>query len=187
MAKTTTTKKTQKEQEKAPAMPAERLKQWRLGGGIFLLLSGIFITISIISYFFTWQVDQDKVSGNASRFLFSGTEPIANWGGRLGAVLSHALVWNGAGVAALAIGLWVGMLGLSMIYDKRIVPVLRYLRWLSILLLVLAPILAYTIPHSAFSYGGAWGNEAIAFMNGMFGTGGTGMILFALVCFFAFA
>lgn len=187
MAKTSTTKKTAKEQEKAPEIPlAERLKQWRLGSGIFLLLAGIFISISIISYFFTWQVDQDKVSGPVFKFLFKASDPIANWGGRLGATISHSLVWNGAGVAALTIGIWVGMLGLNFIYGKRVLPVMRYLRWLSILVLIVAPILAYLVPHSAFAYGGAWGNEAITFMNGMFGYGGTGMILFAVVCFFAF-
>ncbi|OSZ81844.1 cell division protein FtsK [Chitinophagaceae bacterium IBVUCB1] len=184
MAKTKTTQKKAAEQPADNAIATtDRLRQVRLGLGMFLLLSGIFLTISIVSYFYNWTADFDKASLS---MLLKGKTTVANWGGRLGATLAHALVFKGAGVASLAIGIWVGMLGLNMIYGKRIVPIVRYLRWLSILLLIVAPILAYVLPHAGFPYGGAWGTEAIAYMNGFFGRGGTGMILFAIVCFFAF-
>lgn len=188
MAKSTTSSKnTEKTQEEAPVTSrAERLKQVRMGFGIFFLLSGIFLTISIISYFMTWQADQDKVSTTLYHLLFQTKEPVQNWGGRLGAGIAHALVWNGAGIAALTIGIWLGLLGLNMSSGRNMVPIVRYLRWTSIIILVIAPILAYLMPHTAFAYGGAWGNQSIAYMNGMFGYGGTGMILFAVVCFFAF-
>lgn len=184
MAKTKTT------QKKAAQQPIEdtitttdRIRQIRLGFGMLLLLLGIFLTISIISYFYNWTADFDKASVS---MLLKGKTSVANWGGRFGATLSHALVYKGAGVASLAIGIWVGMSGLNLIYGKRVIPIIRYLRWLSILLLIVAPILAYILPNASFPYGGAWGNEAIAYMNGFFGHGGTGMILFAVVCFFAF-
>lgn len=186
MAKTTKTT-----QKKAAQQPAEiittpkidRARQIRLGIGLFLLLFGIFLTVSIISYFYNWTVDFDKA---AAGLLTDGKTTVENWGGRFGATMAHTLVWKGAGIASIAIGIWIGMLGLNMIYGRRVVPVMRYLRWLSILLLIVAPILSYILPHATFPYGGAWGNEAIAYMNGFFGHGGTGMILFAIVCFFAF-
>lgn len=186
MAKTTKTT-----QKKAAEQPSEidltpkidRARQIRLGIGLFLLLFGIFLTVSIISYFYNWTVDFDKASLGS---LMDGKTAVENWGGRFGATMAHSLVYKGAGIASLAIGIWIGMLGLNMIYGRRVVPVMRYLRWLSILLLIVAPILSYIMPHATFSYGGAWGNEAIAYMKGFFGHGGTGMILFAIVCFFAF-
>lgn len=186
MAKTTKT--TQKKAAEQPAdnittPKIDRIRQIRLGAGLFLMLFGIFLTVSIISYFYNWTVDFDKASLSS---LADSKTTVENWGGRFGNTLAQSLVYKGAGVASLAIGIWISMLGLNMIYGKRVVPVMRYLRWLSILLLIVAPILAYILPHSTFPYGGAWGNVAIEYMNGFFGHGGTGMILFAIVCFFAF-
>src|SRR4051812_4041067 len=92
-----------------PAGTINRKRQLRLGFGIFFLLSGIFLCFSIVSYFFTWKEDQDVLlsSGNMSHFIFQGDEAVTNWGGRMGAAASHALVYNGAGIAALAIGIWI--------------------------------------------------------------------------------
>ncbi|MBN9484917.1 MAG: cell division protein FtsK [Bacteroidetes bacterium 43-93] len=197
MAKTKNNKKTTsavEEKENLITQPSlDHKKQWRLGFGIFFILAGVFITVSIVSYFFNWNLDYDKSSFHT---LLSGKEAAANWGGRLGAALSHALVFNGAGIASLAIGIWIGMLGLTMVYGKRVVPAMRYLRWVSLVLLVIAPILAYLQYHNLlpsntqtgdFPYGGAWGNAAIEYMNRMLGTGGTGMVLVATVCIVAFA
>lgn len=168
--------------------PAGRYTQMRLGTGIVLLLAGIFICFAIVSYCFTWQADQDRFFGNTriSQFLFTDTAPVANWGGRLGAAISHLMVYRGVGIAALAIGLLVVSFGIQLIYRKRLAITLRYLRWTAILLLVVAPILTYTMPHAAFPFGGAWGGQSIAYLNGLLGTAGTGLGLLAVVCFFLF-
>ena len=167
----------------------DRKRQLRLGFGIFFLLTGVFTCFAIISYFVTWKQDQDMLMSSGKgvwHFISSEEYTVENWGGRLGAALSHGLVYNGAGIAALAIGLWITLLGMAMIYGKRMEMPMRYMRWLSIVLLVIAPILAYLFPTSDFPYGGAWGNEAIAYMNGFLGKAGTGLTLFAIACFFAF-
>ncbi|MBS1586469.1 MAG: DNA translocase FtsK 4TM domain-containing protein [Bacteroidetes bacterium] len=167
---------------------SDKKKQIRLTAGILSLLLGAFICFSIISYYFTWHTDQDKLFNSNSlwQFLLHDKSAVANWGGRLGAVLSHLLVFRGAGIASLAIGLAILALGAHMIYGKRVVPLLRYMRWVSILLLIAAPALAYLSPQSPFPYGGALGNEAVAYMNGFAGSAGTGMILIAAACFFLF-
>jgi len=187
----TTKKNTAKSKAAKPdsneADKISRIKQAKLGTGIFLLLAGVFICFSILSYCFTWQVDQDKIlSGNSWSEFLSSSEIVANRGGRIGALTAHILVYEWAGIASLAIGLWIGTIGLGLVYGKRIVPVTRYLRWLSLLILVVAPVLTYILPDSAFPFGGAWGNEAISYMNGFFGHAGTGLILFAVVSFFVF-
>jgi S-DNA-T family DNA segregation ATPase FtsK/SpoIIIE len=171
----------------APAS-VERPRKIKLGSGIFLLLIGIFACFSIVSYFFTWQKDQDKFLSNERtfHFIFADTTIVENWGGRMGAALSHILVYQGVGVAALALGLGITLLGMHLIYGKRVMPITRYMRWVSITLLVVAPTLTYLMPNSDFPFGGAWGNEAVQYMNGMFGKSGTGLMLFAVICFFVF-
>ena len=61
-----------------------RKKEIRLGIGIFFLLFGAFTCFSIISYFVTWETDQDKLLTNSGLydFVFSSKAPVANWGGR---------------------------------------------------------------------------------------------------------
>ncbi len=169
-----------------------RTRQIRLTLGIVVLLAGIFICFAIISYFFTWQADQDTVMKKAGiwQFLFNkdteNTRVVTNWGGRLGAWLSHTLVYRGAGIASFAVGLWITCLGLNMVYGKQVIPLLRYLRWLALTLLIAAPILTYIMPHAAFPFGGAWGVEAVHYLEGLLGRTGTGMLLTAITAFFIF-
>lgn len=169
--------------------PIDTKRQIRLATGLAFLLAGSFVCLAITSYFFTWQADQDKImttSGQLKDFLFHSNTPVANWTGRLGAWLSHVLVFRGAGIASIVIGLWAAALGLNLLYDRKSFPAMRYLRWFSILLLITAPALAYLFPHAAFPFGGALGNEAIAYMNGFIGKASTGLILLAIIGFFFF-
>jgi len=194
MATSTKNKKTAPpapKDEIAPANPditvIDKKRQVRLGIGIFLLLSGVFTCFSIISYFFTWKIDQNEVfNGGMFHFMFADHTPVANWGGRMGAALAHVLVYKGAGIASLALGLAIGAIGLDLIYGKKVLPLLRYMRWLSILLLLVAPILAYLFPDSTFKLGGALGKVAIEYFNGLIGFAGTGMLLLAILIFFVF-
>jgi len=168
-------------------LSVDRKRQVRLGFGIFFMLMGVFSCFSIISYFFTWKADQDKVINvNLLNFLFHDQSIVVNWGGRLGAALSHILVFKGAGIASLAIGMGIAAIGMHMIYGKRVVPLLRYMRWLSLTLLLMAPVLSYLMPDNPFPLGGALGKVSIQYLNGLLGTAGTGLLLLATVLFFIF-
>ena len=177
----------------------DRKKQIKLGLGIFLLLAGAVSCFSIFSYFFTWAEDQDKVAHIHNfieyiRFIVvSNTEAlpadklvIANNLGRFGAATAHVLVCKGAGIAAIAICLGLISLGLNLVYGKKALSLLRYIRWVSLLLLLIAPILSYLFPHSDFPLGGALGKVAIEYFNGLLGNVGTGMFLLSIVLFFVF-
>ncbi|PZF73464.1 FtsK/SpoIIIE family DNA translocase [Taibaiella soli] len=165
----------------------QRPRKLKLALGILGLLVGIFICLAIVSYCVSWRADQDKVlTSGLSNFILHDHTPVANWGGRLGAALAHVFVFKGVGIAALAIGLWIAAFGLNILYGKKVVPVLRYMRWLSIVLLVLAPVMTYLFPHTSFAWGGAWGNVSIDYLNGLVGKAGTGMLLLSVAAFFAF-
>ncbi len=144
--------------------------------------------MSLLSYIFTWQADQDLVAGAAGTtdYLLHDRNEVANWGGRLGASLSHLLIFRGFGIASLAIGLWLVAAGLHIIYGRRALPAMRYLRWLALVLLVAAPLLTYTFPGSAFPWGGALGSQTVLFLNGLLGTAGTGLGLVAITAFVVF-
>jgi len=164
----------------------DRKRQTKLGFGIFFLLCGIFTCMAILSYCFTWKIDQDHLKSPNSifHFLFRDQTPVANICGRMGAALSYILVSKGAGIASLAIGIGIAGIGINMIYGRKSLHVLRYMRWASIALLLLAPVLTYLPHESTFPIGGALGNVAINYMNGLLGTLGTGMVLLSAVLFF---
>lgn len=188
MAKSTRNKEKNKDTQAPEPKSTFSAKQLRLTVGIVLFLIGIFTSISVLSYFFTWKLDQDLLlSGSSwSHFLFSSDITVANWVGRFGAVSSHMLVFEGVGIAAIAIGLWIIGFSLNLINGRKVVPAARYLRWLCMLLIVLPPLLTFVLPANAFPFGGAWGNESVAYMNGIFGLTGTGLVMLAVVCFFLF-
>ncbi len=165
-----------------------RRRQWRMFFGLLFLVFGAFTSLAIISYFFSWRSDQDLIlsSGSLQDFIFRGKESVSNWGGRLGAAWAHLLVYRGAGIAALIIGLWAISTGVHILYGKRMAALMRYLRWSCLILLITAPILAFVLPQSAFPWGGALGSEAIAYSNGLIGQAGTGLILLAVVAFVLF-
>ncbi|HTN18253.1 MAG TPA: DNA translocase FtsK [Chitinophagaceae bacterium] len=184
----TSSKKNKTTKNASAPETANTRRQWRLGFGTLILLIGAFITFSIVSYFFTWQADQDQLLAKRSNwaFLTDKDSIITNWGGRLGALTSHILVYNYIGILSLTIGLWISLWGLYLVYDKRLSGLAKYLRWVCLLLLIVAPVLTYIFPGSNFAWGGAWGNESIVFLNGLIGKLGTGLILFAITALVAF-
>lgn len=179
-------RRTAKIPDKQPEKKDDTRRQWRLAIGISLLMAGIFICLSIISYCFTWAQDQDQLmsSSGLRAFLIDRNAPVANWGGRLGAALAHLLVYKGAGIASFILGIWVTAAGMNLVYGAKILPVIRYFRWTTILLLIGAPLLTYTMPDSRFPFGGAWGEEAVIWLNGFIGKTGTGMLLSGIILFF---
>lgn len=168
--------------------PGKKASQIKLAFGVLFLLAGVFVCLSIFSYFFTWKQDADLFFSHQSfmEILKSKEMPVANRFGRLGAAISFFLVYKGVGLAALAVGLWFASLGLHILYGRRMAALMRYLRWMSLVVLVAAPILTYLSPDASFAWGGAWGNVAIEYLNGLLGTAGTGLVLIAGICFVLF-
>lgn len=167
---------------------SSRATQVKLAFGVLFLLAGVFVCLSIFSYFLTWKEDADLFFSHQTfwEILNSKDVPVANRFGRLGAAISFFLVYKGVGLAALAIGCWLVTLGLHIIYGRRMASLMRYLRWLSLTVLVAAPILTYLSPDASFAWGGAWGNVAIDYLNGLLGKAGTGLVLIAGICFVLF-
>ncbi|MCB0643927.1 MAG: DNA translocase FtsK 4TM domain-containing protein, partial [Phaeodactylibacter sp.] len=57
--------------------------------GLLCLFFGFYLLIAFTSYLFTWHIDYDKVSKLDFGELVSKNTQVANWLGRLGAVVSH--------------------------------------------------------------------------------------------------
>lgn len=145
--------------------------------GIFLLLFTIFLAFSLGSYLFTWKEDQGFVMNSSSffQFLLHANGSTENLAGRLGAYISHQLVYEGFGIASFLSIPFFGMWGLNLMLPYRISSTLKSIFYASLFTLLLSPILAFIFDKEkyTFSFGGALGNECISFLNKAVGEMGT--------------
>lgn len=152
--------------------------------GLFLVLFSIFLAVSLISYLFTWQNDQDKVfqANGGIQFLFSDDTVVLNKGGRLGAWLSHQLIFNSFGMTAFLLVPLFCIWGLNLLLPHRLVSSLKTIFYSVFFILLLSPILAYIFPGKSFSFaaGGALGEKTIALLQELSGPVGTLCIITGL-------
>ncbi|MFA6057626.1 MAG: DNA translocase FtsK 4TM domain-containing protein [Taibaiella sp.] len=186
-ASATSTKKT------APAskdinLTAARKRNIRLATGFICLLIGCFFTLSIISYCFTWQQDQNHLisSQGIFNFLFHDKSPVENWCGRLGAAAAHLLVYRGVGIAALLFTIWLSAWGINLVYGRKVIHTMKWIRWMALGFLFICPLLSFAFPDSEFPLGGALGNGLVEWSNGFLGKAGSVFMLITVFCFFAF-
>ncbi len=84
----------------------------------------VFLTFSFLSFFFTWDLDQDKLLNKSSWQVFSLAQlEIENWGGKLGAIVSKKFIHDWFGVSSLLFIFIFTLLGLRLLQ----IPV-RFLR-----------------------------------------------------------
>lgn len=122
MAKKTNTLKVQPIVESVSAEPKKTKKasspsifgeKFRLTFGAFLIIFSIYLFFSFISYFFYWTNDFDKIYDFDISDL-DGTVPIQNWGGFIGAWISHQFIYKFLGISALLIPYLLFIVGLKL-------------------------------------------------------------------------
>ena len=88
----------------------------RFATGIIMLLTGIYLLISFLSYFFAAGMsDQDRVTNYSMLENAQVREQIRNAGAAVGASLSDFFISNGVGVAAFIIVIWFLTLGMRLV------------------------------------------------------------------------
>ncbi|MEO6166809.1 MAG: DNA translocase FtsK 4TM domain-containing protein, partial [Chitinophagales bacterium] len=106
--------------------------------GLAMLLSSLYLFVSLVSYLFTWRTDQDKIFQFTWSNFFTGTFEVENYLGRLGAYLSHFLMYNAFGLTSF---LFVAMLfvgGVNLLFRIKIFAVSKLLK-ISLFALLLIP------------------------------------------------
>ncbi|MDR0711017.1 MAG: DNA translocase FtsK 4TM domain-containing protein, partial [Prevotellaceae bacterium] len=161
--------------------------KWRVGTGIALAVMSVYALISIVSYFFYWDVDH-SVSGVP---LAAGDGAYArNLGGKLGNYLAEVFVRRWFGVAALCIPAAAFVVALRLLRIGR----LRTVRLLTILLLLMLLVsLSFGVGSSRMLLGAGLGGEYGYFIGrvwliatlGKFGSVMLLTVAFFLLCSYA--
>lgn len=153
-------------------------RTWKIIGSLSLVIA-IFLFIAFVSYFFTWKADQTNVRIGSS-ILFDGTVHVKNLLGKLGAMSADFFIWKAFGVASLLICTFFFVVGVNLIFNKKVFSLRRNLKYVTAGLLVLSVTLAFIFSSSGFRFGGGVGNMISHWLVEILGTIGTAAILIIL-------
>jgi S-DNA-T family DNA segregation ATPase FtsK/SpoIIIE len=145
--------------------------------GAACLLITVFLFVSLTSYLFTWQEDQDKVHQFGIRIFATDDVRVTNLLGVLGAYVAHALVYRGFGIASYLFCTTFFVLGVNLLFGKKLFSLVRNLKYVVTGLLVLSMAFSFASKGSAFSWGGAVGELLMEWSVKWIGNVGTAAFL----------
>ncbi len=146
--------------------------------GLSLVLSSVYLAIAFTSYFFTWNIDQDKVLGPATELFLPETK-VANWLGKIGAMVSHLFIYKGFGAASFFLVPVLFMYGLQKMTKKKFINIGSFnAKWL-FLMVWASLLLGYIFSDKLFYLGGGFGYFVNAQISNLVGNVG----LLALIGF----
>lgn len=105
--------------------------------GTFFVLLSVFLVFSFISFFISWTIDYNIVKSSSALDILIGNKDIKNWGGAIGAFLSHIMIVATFGVAAFGYVVIFSLIGLKLFgiiirqFWRIIIYTLIIMVWLS--------------------------------------------------------
>ncbi len=159
----------------------------KLTGAFLLFIVAPYLTASFASYFFSWQMDQDKVMGPFTNLMLPETH-LENVLGKFGALVSHVFIHNWFGVTSFFFPFISLILGLRLMTGMKLLPIGKTFRMGLFFMLFGSLALGYIFKDLFFYLGGVIGFEMSTYLNGIVGAFGTGMLLvFVLLAFLIIA
>jgi DNA segregation ATPase FtsK/SpoIIIE, S-DNA-T family len=147
--------------------------------GILCLFLALYLVIAFTSYLFTWQIDQDRVLRHSWGLLLKGDVEMANWLGRLGAIISNMFIYWGFGLSSfifIPVLTYIGLGRIKRVPFKEHVPMLWKGFWI---LLGSSILLAFIFQGAEFNWGGEFGKNVCSWLINFVGAIGlTILILF---------
>ncbi len=148
--------------------------------GILCLFLALYLFVAFSSYLFTWSIDQDKVFHFSWGLLLQSDMEMANWLGRLGAIISNIFFFWGFGLASFVFVYLLVKGGLWLIQRKPFSLFVPILNSSLLLILVTSVFLEFLFGRSSdFPWGGAFGEGLSNWLLSFVGTIG----LIALILF----
>ncbi|GAB1858648.1 DNA translocase FtsK [Flavobacteriaceae bacterium MHTCC 0001] len=178
MAKKTKTRKPTKTKSKKRSFKLS--SQQKLVFGSFLVILGVVLCISFISFFFTGKADQSVLSEFASRDIEA-----QNWLSKIGAWLSDFFIQKGFGVSAFILSGLVFLSGIYMLLDINKTKLRKHWFW-GILIMVWVSVLLGYFGEKNSILGGTVGFEVNSFLQNYIGRIGIALLLlFGLIVYLA--
>ncbi|TND05352.1 MAG: DNA segregation ATPase FtsK/SpoIIIE, S-DNA-T family [Bacteroidetes bacterium] len=148
----------------------------KLVGAFLLFIVTPYLAVAFTSYFFTWQADQDKVSGPIGELLLTDIR-VNNMLGKFGALISHIFIHKWFGISSFLFPFLAFITGIRVLFGAKSFPLGKTFRFAAFSLVFFSVTLGYLF-HDAFFYlGGTVGFESSQWLNMVLGKVGTGFLL----------
>lgn len=153
--------------------------------GILCWIAAVFLSLSFISYFFTWKQDQDKVLKYSWNVLFQGDLEVSNMLGRLGAIISNAFIYWGLGLSSIVFIFLLLKMGIVLIRKRNFSKFIFFAINTIILACLTSIILEFIFNQYAFAFGGSFGASTFIWLTNFIGRIGL-LLLLAFIGFSIF-
>jgi DNA segregation ATPase FtsK/SpoIIIE, S-DNA-T family len=167
--------KTEKEETVEVKQLLKDERTHKIAGSILLLLAAL-LFIAFTSYLFTWQEDQDKVFKPGYGLLWGNGDKVSNLLGTFGAFISHFFIYKGFGIAAYLICTFFFIIGINLLFGKKVFSVAKNIKYVIVGLLILsvaASVIMGSGGANEFAWGGAVGDMVKNWMYQRIGKVGT--------------
>jgi 4TM region of DNA translocase FtsK/SpoIIIE len=148
----------------------------KIFGAMFLVL-GICLSIAFVSYIFTWQTDQDKVLRFSWGIFAQGDLVMANWLGRLGAMVSNLFFYWGFGVSSFFFVALFTKLGTTLMAEKSMIGFWNFAKTCVLGITFTSVTLEFALGNMAFPWGGAFGESTYFWLSNFLGNAGLFLLL----------
>ena len=149
--------------------------------GILFLFFALYLFIAFTSYLFTWQIDQNRVLQFSLELLLQSDVEMANWLGRLGAIVSNAFFYWGFGLPSYLFVFLLVVYGMALIRRVPLKKHLKTLRYSVLAMVFFAVLLEFLFPNAGFPWGGAFGEAMCDWLLSFVGTLGMVVLLLFVV------
>lgn len=149
--------------------------------GAILLFLAAYLTIAFTSYLFTWAEDQDSVLRFSWSLLFMGEMEMANWLGRLGAIVSNMFFYWTFGLPSMILIYLAYRYGIALIRQESLYNLRWTMRYM-LMFMVFSSVLLHFFTKgldTGFPFGGVFGQAISDWITNFIGN--VGMILLLIL------
>jgi S-DNA-T family DNA segregation ATPase FtsK/SpoIIIE len=150
----------------------------RLVMGSFLVISGILLFIALLSYFFTGESDQTVLGDFTNRSIDTN-----NWLSKVGAWISHLLIYKGFGITSFIVSGLLLLSGISVLANSSKKRLWRNWLWGTLVIIWGSMVFGFVF-HTAPKLGGTIGFELNILLQDYVGKIGTALML--VFCFIVY-
>lgn len=174
------TPKTRKKSKGDRKLSLKFLKDVRLhrAFGLLLIILAIYTFVAFFIYLFTWQGD-DQFGGFSFWRILTDSDAVAgNYGGRLGAALSHLFIKQWFGIASFLFPIIFFALGVRLFINTTLFKLGAFIKHSIFLLVVISLTISFILNETSWLlFGGGAGYQLNLWLNGLMGKLGTGLLI----------
>lgn len=165
--------------------------RFKLAIGIFLITTGLYLFLALLSYLFTGTADHSVVEELTGVSILESGREVQNWLGLYGAITSHYFIFRWFGIAAFFIPPLLFLIGFYIVFKRQLLGIFPFTIFAIFSGLWLCLLLGYmTLKNDGVSewsfLGGGLGFQLAILSDGLFGWGTFLILILALFIFIIF-